>query len=74
MYNTLTNLCIALLNFSLFCLVLYGSASVQYCNAMPCINLSEYWTTLMRQVGVTTIGKVFVQKSWIKKTKKTLLT
>jgi len=30
--NTLTNLCIALLNFSWFCFVLHGSASVQYCN------------------------------------------
>ena len=34
--NTLTNLqfvCMALLNLSLFCFVLYCYASVQYCNA-----------------------------------------
>ena len=40
----------ALLNFSLSCFVLYCYAFVQYMwrqyNPMPCINLSEYWTTL----------------------------
>ena len=30
--NTPTNLCMALLNFSLFCFVLYCYAFVQYCN------------------------------------------
>ena len=54
--NTPTNLCMALLNFSLFCFVLYCYAFVQYLmwrqyNTMPCINLSEYWTTLVLSHG-----------------------
>ena len=46
--NTLTNLCMALLNFSLSCFVLYCYAFVQYGNVkpIPCINFSQYWTTL----------------------------
>ena len=32
LFNTPTNLCMALLNFSLFCFVLYCYAFVQYCN------------------------------------------
>ena len=46
--NTPTNLCMALFNFSLYFLFFYSYTFVQnfHNNTMPCINLSEYWTTL----------------------------
>ena len=46
--NTPTNLCTALLSFSLFRFILYCYAFVQHCNVKTilCINLSECWTTL----------------------------
>ena len=51
--NTPTNLCMALLNFSLFAsfcivLLLYSIVIWRQYNTMPCINLLEYWTTLSR--------------------------
>ena len=46
--NTPTNLCMALFNFVIVFFVLYSYTFVHnfHDNTMPCINLSEYWTTL----------------------------
>ena len=75
MSNTLTNLCIALLNFSLFCFVLHGFASVQYCNVKTIqyntsINLSEYGTTLMSQDSAHYHWKGFCSEKLDKENKK----